>query len=212
MTTLSALRAIFRHHRRAWTKAELVAETGKRLSSISPALIALLEEGTVLLTGDKYRQVIARNAVIGQGRQRITDHDAEQARFASLLPATVKDLHAKTGRSPTYIVRALKKMGCTPGLNWVWGTEPSAPPRREANRVLRTPGDEYACVESSSTSWLEVAPTTEGFACERRRMFVTFATCYDDHTTAASGRRGLIETCRKCPRGEQLRADYAQGA
>ena len=40
MTTLAALRALFRNHRQAWTKAELVAETGKQLSSISPALIA----------------------------------------------------------------------------------------------------------------------------------------------------------------------------
>jgi hypothetical protein len=212
MTTLAALRAIFRAHRRAWTKAELVAETGKPLSSVSPALLALLEEGSILLTAGKYRPSEVGIRAFGQGHNKHLDHDKQRGLVKAMLPATMRELQDRTGRSGSYLHRLLKELGAVADVGWRYHLGTVASPKRHPGATLRTAGDEYACVESSSTSWLETAPTTEGFKCERRGFFVTFATCYDDHTTAASGRRGHVETCRKCPRGEQLRADYAQGA
>jgi hypothetical protein len=212
MTTLAALRAVFAAHRRAWSKDELVTETGKPLSSVSPALLALLEEGSILLTAGKYRPSEVGIRAFGQGHNKHLDHDKQRALVKAQLPATMRELEDRTGRSASYLHRLLKELGAVADVGWRYHLGDVKSPKRHPGATLRTAADEYACVESSSTSWLETEPTSEGFNCERRRIFVTFATCYDDHTTAASRQRGHVGVCRTCPKGQQLRAEYAQGS
>ncbi len=212
MTTLAALRNVFAAHRRAWTKDELVTETNKPLSSVSPALLALLEEGSILLTAGKYRPSEVGIRTFGQGHAKNLDHDKQRSLVKAMLPATMRELQDRTGRSANYLHRLLKELGAVADTGWRYHLGTVAAPKRHPGATLRTAADEYACVESSSTSWLETAPTTDGFNCERRRIFVTFATCLDDHTTAAARQRGHVGVCRTCPKGQQLRAEYAQGA
>ena len=212
MTTLAALRAVFSSHRRAWTKDELVAETGKPLSSVSPALLALLEEGSILLTAGKYRPSEVGIREFGRGHAKGLDHDKQRALVKALLPATMRELQDRTGRSPSYLHRLLKELGAVADTGWRYHLGTVASPKRHPGATLRTAGDEYACLESSTQSVVETQPTTEGFQCARRRIFVTYATCYDNHTTASARQRGHVGVCRTCPKGQQLRAEYAQGA
>jgi len=210
VTPTDTLRAVFDRSRRAWTRPELAAETGLAPDTIKASLTTLIDDGAVIRTDGRFRATSATPRVSGRGHAPAFD-DTERARVEALLPATIAELRAKTGRSYNAIAAHLRAIGASPGANWVWSREPIGKPSRVHHPVLRTAGDEYACLESSTQRAVETQPTTDGFNCERRRIFVTLATCYDDHTTAAARQRGHVGVCRTCLRGQQLRAEYAQG-
>ena len=221
MTLSETLRATITSARRAWSFEELTtAHPSLNRASMHTALRALVESGDVLRTNvptskggtiaywrDSSVHVDNGSAFNPMARsRRIRYTVATVAEFVGALPATTATLATLLNLMPRQVT-AIANRAKAVNIAGKWhpaGTQGKA-------QAGWTPHNDGIDTDAGSRS-IEFVPSTVTFECARRGLRVTDAQCYDDHLNAECKMRGAPAQCRGCPRGQQQRAEYAQGA
>lgn len=205
--------------RRAWSMSDLRRQHPTiRLDRILTALATMVDSGVLIRSvaqtaeGSKayWRPGTVKPQAFADGvPRRVTVTPEVVAPIIAALPAKAESLSSRFAM-PVHTVRVALHKGLAVYVDGLWyapGKAPGAPSRghAEAHGDDRDPG-------SSMQAVVTLVPSTEGFDCQRKGMFVTFHACHDGYMDANSGFRKVQGPCFKCPKGADHRAAMAAGA
>lgn len=220
MTLSETLRTTITSARRAWSFEELTAaHPAMNRASMHTALRELVEAGEVARTNvptSKGRTIPYWRhpsiAVDGGSAfdpsapsRRMKYSVATVAQFIALLPATTATIATALGITPRQ-VEAVSRRTHAVNIKGVWhpaGTKGAHPGWTPHNDGIDT---------DAGSRFVTFVASTVTFECTRRGLRLTDAECYDSHLNAECGMRGAPAECRKCPRGQEQRVEYARGA
>lgn len=216
MSPTDRARILFSEARHSRTVGDIARLCGCTDEEAQKAITDLHIQGVIRRTGtNSYipSTVRLRHFADGTGR-KVTDHESDTAAILAMLPERTITIANHIDRSAGHVVKLLRLAGAVSSANGMWHPPGTALMRSVIKESSADPSPSDGGVSAGGAdpaSWVETSPTKEGFNCERRGQFVTFAQCYDDYTTAASGHRVCVVACKKCPKGERQRMEYARG-